>query len=345
VSAGVETQNSTGREIFLDRRAFYPVVNPTSKSETLITFAVGSAYDNNRLDYSLPLAPDDTAAYNSATSAYAVANSLAAQAARAYGAVQNRLLYGNRNGMSIQVAPEVLPSAPFAPVMVQANGLTAMYRCNGNQWQISAEGVLAASELLFWGAVGGTGTFWFPVAPGVTTLPTTPAVVNGQMTVSTVVPPWNVSINAEATVKVGLSALSLGYPLQTSTAVLNLTLHVGVTAQSVKLINLPAADVALGAVAPDVAIGAAVQVPAADVTVAALVPEVRRTIPIAVPSVDVSVAALVPQVVATVVVINVPSVDIAVAALVPSFGDDYWSGLAAQVFSPLGDWQPDGWGS
>jgi hypothetical protein len=80
--------------------------------------------------------------------------------------------------MSIQLSPERLPTAPFDPIYIEANGLTAQYRVNAASWTFDSNGIVASVDALFWAAVGGTGTFWFPVAPGITTLPTTPPTVN-----------------------------------------------------------------------------------------------------------------------------------------------------------------------
>ena len=53
-----------------------------------------------------------------------------------YGRSQNRLLLGNRSGMNLQLAPEKLPAAPFAPFVVKANGVSGLYRTNGTSWQL-----------------------------------------------------------------------------------------------------------------------------------------------------------------------------------------------------------------
>jgi len=107
---------------------------------------------------------------------YTSVRSDAAIKANRYGRVQNRLRLGNRNGISLQLAPEKLPAAPYSPLYVQANGLTALYRANGTNWAFDSNGIICSVDALFWGAVGGTGVFWFPVAPGIVTLPETPPV-------------------------------------------------------------------------------------------------------------------------------------------------------------------------
>lgn len=60
-------------------------------------------------------------------------------------------------------------------------------------------------------------TFWFPVAPGITTLPAAPAVVGGQMTVTTVVPVFNETIKLEAIARPRIVVYSADYALQLTT--------------------------------------------------------------------------------------------------------------------------------
>jgi hypothetical protein len=72
----------------------------------------------------------------------------------AFGRCQNRLLLGNRQGVSIQVAAELMPREPFAPLYINADGLTGQYRCNAASWTFSAEGIVASIDALFWGGIG-----------------------------------------------------------------------------------------------------------------------------------------------------------------------------------------------
>ena len=80
--------------------------------------------------------------------------SIAAQRAQAYGKVQNRMRLGHREGLSIQIAPELMPSIPFAPIYVKAANLTGLYRVNGSSWTFSADGIVCSIDAMFWGGVG-----------------------------------------------------------------------------------------------------------------------------------------------------------------------------------------------
>jgi hypothetical protein len=311
-----------------------------TESSSALALAIGNAAAERRLELSLPYAPDDRFIKSANGKYYAIKSNAAAKAS-AFGRVQNRLFLGNRSGMNIQVAAERMPLPPFAPVVVQANGLSALYLTNAVTYTMSSDGILASTDALFWGGIGGTGTFWFPVAPGITTLPSAPAVVNGQMTVTNVVPVWNETLKVEASTRLQLVATRLPYALgllTTATVTTRVKLQgsrirrvavpaaVGVTvaAQVPKVsisakVRPPAASVAVAAVAPAVAGGAAVSVPLSSIAVEALVPETvgRPRIEVLVPAADLSVAAMTPAV-RTGVSVAVPVKNLAVAGIRPA---------------------------
>jgi hypothetical protein len=188
--AGTETITNTGREVALQSRpsqtdrtnAEYnkdgdPANGWQTESKAELELAIGSAAAQRRTEFSLPYAPDDIFSADGEGSFTTTASDAPAKANN-YGRLQNRLLLGNRNGISLQVAPERLPAAPFSPLYIEANGLTGMYRTNGTSWAFDGNGIIASVDALFWAAVGGTGDFWFPVAPGIVTLPSSPSVID-----------------------------------------------------------------------------------------------------------------------------------------------------------------------
>jgi hypothetical protein len=71
-----------------------------------------------------------------------------------FGRVQNRLLIGNRQGVSLQLPAELLPSKPFDPLYIKADNLTGQYRVNAASWTFSRDGIVASVDALFWGGVG-----------------------------------------------------------------------------------------------------------------------------------------------------------------------------------------------
>jgi hypothetical protein len=296
--------------------------NPNSgyraESTSQLALAVGSATAQRRIEFSLPHAPDDR--FYKVGSTYGSTASDAPQKAQLYGRVQNRLLLGNRNGMNIQLAPELMPTRPFAPFTITAKGVTAQYRANGTSWTFDASGMVVSTDALFWGGVGGTfASRWFPVAPGITSLPTTPAVVDGQMTVTNVVPVANETVLASGRLRLGIAVTGYSYPLELLTEVPAMRLKVGVTASRIRSVQAPAAAVGVSAVAPRVAIGATVQAPAAAIAIAGLTPAVRLQRMVSVPAATIAVAGVAPDLVGrqkTQVII--PVADIAVAGSAPT---------------------------
>jgi hypothetical protein len=128
-----------------------------SVSET--EFATGSSLARRRIELSMPYAPDDTfrkvlVGVNPTRFCYYSRRSDAPAKAARYGRAQNRLLLGNRSGMNIQIAPEKLPNAPFAPVFIEAAGTIALYRVNAASWTIDSTGIVASTDAMFWGTAG-----------------------------------------------------------------------------------------------------------------------------------------------------------------------------------------------
>jgi hypothetical protein len=263
------------------------------ESKAQLALAVGSATAQRRIEFSMPYSPDDY--FVVAGGIYGTSGGFAEQKALQYGRVQNRLLLGNRNGMNIQLAPELLPAAPFAPFTITAKGATAQYRTNGTSWTFDASGMVVSTDALFWGGVGGTfASRWFPVAPGITSLPTTPAVVDGQMTVSAVVPVVNETVVTEARLRVGCDVQGLAYPLELLSVVPAIGVRTLVQAAKIRKVEAPAASVTIAAATPAVATGASVAAPVATVAIGRLVPVVVSGAGVSVPATVVTVDWLEP---------------------------------------------------
>jgi hypothetical protein len=124
-----------------------------------VEFATGNSFAKRRIELSMPYAPDDTfrkvlVGTNPTRYCYYSSRSDAPAKAARYGRAQNRLLLGNRSGMNIQIAPEKLPNAPFAPVFIEAAGTIALYRVNAASWTIDSTGIVASTDAMFWGTAG-----------------------------------------------------------------------------------------------------------------------------------------------------------------------------------------------
>jgi hypothetical protein len=182
VSAGSETRIRTEREFGLqkrpseaDRTAAANLKAPTVETASTATWAVGSATSQTAIELSPPYAPDDRIVYSGGT--YRVIKAQADQMALHYATTENRLLLGHRNGVGIQVLPELLPPQPLGLVFIRLNGCTGAFRVNGITYNIDPQGVTATADALFWGAVDGTvADAWFPLPPGATSLPSPVAI-------------------------------------------------------------------------------------------------------------------------------------------------------------------------
>jgi hypothetical protein len=132
-----------------------------TESTSEIELAVGSPTATRRIELSMPYAPDDRfvrtiKSFSPITYSYRSISSDAPAKAKLFGITQNRLLFGNRNGMNIQTVPENLPAAPFGPFYLTANGVVTQYRTNGTSWTMDSNGIVASTDALYWGVVGRT---------------------------------------------------------------------------------------------------------------------------------------------------------------------------------------------
>jgi hypothetical protein len=132
-----------------------------TESVTEIEVAIGDRSAKRRIELSMPYAPDsvfrrETISSNPIVySYYILASDAPAKAAR-FGRTQNRMLLGNRSGMNIQIVPEKLPNAPFAPVYIEAAGTINLYRVNAASWTMDSSGIVASTDAMFWGTAGRT---------------------------------------------------------------------------------------------------------------------------------------------------------------------------------------------
>lgn len=125
-----------------------------------------------------PFGSDDGFVWTASTGLEFSGSNAGVLAAR-YARAQNAILRGNRSGLQLQLPAYAMPLYPLSYVYVKAANATGGYRSNGMSWAMNAEGILCSMDALFWGGVGGSGTAWFPVAPGITSLPSNPTVTFG----------------------------------------------------------------------------------------------------------------------------------------------------------------------
>ena len=188
-----------------------PVADQSGRIENTAQFEVvhsGNA-NLNVLDTSLPLSPDDVYGANGQ-----VINGQGASFAREYGRTQLRLIWGRRYGLNVQLHPDKMPAYPYSPLYISANGVMVQYRANGTNWAFSSDGVAASTDGLLMGVVGGVGTAWVPVAPGVTTFPPAPEPTgSGEVDPSAPIPPYSEMVYVATGPKIGLAVESVPYTL------------------------------------------------------------------------------------------------------------------------------------
>jgi hypothetical protein len=187
---GVELRLNTQREYGVQRRPSQAERNNTANVKpepteqiSEIEWVTGSVESQAVTEFNLPYAPDDAITWTEA-GGYVSTPSDAAAKAKRYGTIQNKLLLGNRNGVSLQLAPERLPKRPFDPIYLEANGFTGAYRVNGASWAFDANGIVASVDALFWGAVSAESSVeikqsWMLLPPGLSSLPEPGAKLSG----------------------------------------------------------------------------------------------------------------------------------------------------------------------
>jgi hypothetical protein len=132
-----------------------------TESTAGLELATGSPLATRRIELSMPYAPDDTFSRRTVSTdplryCFYSSKSDAQSKAKRFGLTQNRLLFGNRNGMNIQVSPEVLPNEPFGAFYLSANGAVTQYRTNGTSWTMDSNGIVSSTDALYWGVAGKT---------------------------------------------------------------------------------------------------------------------------------------------------------------------------------------------
>jgi hypothetical protein len=156
-----------------NKAALQKATPPEDAPTTSMVWAVGSPTSETAVELSPPYTSDDYIRAFGATPAYSITTANAEQQALAYARTENFLRLGNRNGAGLQLSPLDCPARPFSQFFLRLNGCTARYRTNGTTWTMGTGGVTITTDALFRGAVDGTfADAWFPLPPGVSSLPT-----------------------------------------------------------------------------------------------------------------------------------------------------------------------------
>jgi hypothetical protein len=177
---GVQQRPSTEarQEALKEKQAPVGATNDEGRQQAELEQENSTVESKPKTELAMPLASDDAVVW-SASNGYEFVGSNAMSQALRYARTQNAVMFGNRAGVSLQVPAYVMPLYPLSAVYLQAAGLTAAYKANGLSWSFNSDGILGAMDALYAGAVSGSGTFWMPVAPGITSLPSDPTVTTG----------------------------------------------------------------------------------------------------------------------------------------------------------------------
>jgi hypothetical protein len=166
------------QEALKEKQAPVGATNDEGRQQVELEQENSTVESKPKTELEMPLASDDAVVWT-ASDGYEFVGSNAMGQAMRYARTQNAVMYGNRAGVSLQVPAYVMPLYPLSSVYLQAAGLTAAYKANGLSWSFNSDGILGAMDALYAGAVSGSGTFWMPVAPGITSLPSDPTVSTG----------------------------------------------------------------------------------------------------------------------------------------------------------------------
>ena len=177
---GVQQRPSTEarQEALKEKQAPVGATNDEGRQQAELEQENSTVESKPKTELEMPLASDDAVVWT-ASNGYEFVGSNAMSQALRYARTQNAVMFGNRAGVSLQVPAYVMPLYPLSAVYLQAAGLTAAYKANGLSWSFNSDGILGAMDALYAGAVSGSGTFWMPVAPGITSLPSDPTVTTG----------------------------------------------------------------------------------------------------------------------------------------------------------------------
>lgn len=195
VSAGVQLQGTTvevelAREDeaesakspgLVDRKTSFSTAENYTETARL-TWVTGVGINDRRKVFRLPYSPHD--GLLGTVGGFYRTPALAQTMALRYGEVQNRILFGYRYGMELQIPPEKMPPVAFHPIYISISDLMVQYRTNNPSWVIEAGEVVCGLNAILWGTAGTTlgsppsydvANSWVPLEPGTTSLGAAPS--------------------------------------------------------------------------------------------------------------------------------------------------------------------------
>jgi hypothetical protein len=127
--------------------------DPLERS-TETVWVYGDQQSIRRRVFRMPFAPDDLVTGTSGN--YSVTPSNAEAVARLFGRVQNKLLFGARYGVQLQLLPVQVPAMAFDALNVDLAGVMGQFRLNNLSYVIEPGEVVCGCNALYWGTIGST---------------------------------------------------------------------------------------------------------------------------------------------------------------------------------------------
>jgi hypothetical protein len=127
--------------------------DPLERS-TETVWVYGDQQSIRRRVFRMPFAPDDLVTGTSGN--YSVTESNAEDVARLFGRVQNKLLFGARYGVQLQLLPVQVPAMAFDALNVDLAGVMGQFRLNNLSYVIEPGEVVCGCNALYWGTIGST---------------------------------------------------------------------------------------------------------------------------------------------------------------------------------------------
>jgi hypothetical protein len=127
--------------------------DPLERS-TETVWVYGDQQSIRRRVFRMPFAPDDLVTGTSGN--YTVTESNAEDVARLFGRVQNKLLFGARYGVQLQLLPVQVPAMAFDALNVDLAGVMGQFRLNNLSYVIEPGEVVCGCNALYWGTIGST---------------------------------------------------------------------------------------------------------------------------------------------------------------------------------------------
>jgi hypothetical protein len=160
VNLGSQVKTRTDRTFGLQRRPSRSERNNNLAVKTFvestdsIDFVYGFETSENVVTYRVPYSSDDRIGLNQDGKPIVRLASDAPQKAAAFAKVQNSLAFGHRNGFSLQLPVDAIPTYAMDRLSITASGLSGAYVANGISWSFDSNGIVCSVDALLLGGAG-----------------------------------------------------------------------------------------------------------------------------------------------------------------------------------------------